>query len=244
LFKAKFPERSAIEALSSEELAYEIAIAMNQKLPQSMNSYHLQLDRKKLVGAIAGVYGNDVALHIAVMAGLEAAFRLGLVVEMDPPNVTGSGSQFIYLTKAGRGITNNDAATTHRIGALHAQSLLDDSIIQRVWSPFLRGDYEIAISYAFKRVEVEMREKGGYPNDYFGERLVKKFFLDFHLPGEPLGAKPKVLTAAEQFFIGTLDLYRNPATHLDNTIDNHARAMEVLLIANHQLHLVRGAIAR
>jgi hypothetical protein len=60
LFKARFPERSAIEALSSEELAYGIAIAMNQKLPQSMNSYHLQLDRKKLVGEIAGAYGNDV----------------------------------------------------------------------------------------------------------------------------------------------------------------------------------------
>lgn len=244
LFKARFPERSAIEALSSEELAYEIAIAMNQKLPQSMNSYHLQLDRKKLVGEIAGAYGNDVPLYIAVMAGLEAAIRLGLAVEMDLPILSGTGPRYIYLTKVGRGITNSDAVTKHRIGTLQAPSLLDDSITQRVWSPFLRGDYEIAISYAFKRVEVEMREKGSYPNDYYGERLVKNFFLDFRLSSEPTGVKPKVLTAAEQFFIGTLGLYRNPATHLDNTIDNHARAMEVLLIANHQLHLVRGATAR
>jgi hypothetical protein len=141
-------------------------------------------------------------------------------------------------------INDENAALQHQKVTLHIYDLLDESIVQRVWSTVLRGDSDIAVGYAFKRVEVEMRGKGSFTKDDFGERPVKKCFASFRLPGEEPRPKGASLTAVEKFFIGTLDLYRNPATHMDNTVEDYARAMELLLVANHQLHLVRSAVRR
>jgi hypothetical protein len=89
-----------------------------------------------------------------------------------------------------------------------------------------------------------MRIKAGLTNADFSKRLVKKFFAKYRLANEEAGLKPNSLTPAEYLFIGALDLYRNPAAHLDGTIDDFAQAMEVMLIASHQLHLVRSAVLR
>lgn len=77
-----------------------------------------------------------------------------------------------------------------------------------------------------------------------GIEIGSRIFAAFRLPGDEPKPKDSTLTPVEKFLIGTLDLYRNPATHLDNTVEDYARAMELLLVANHQLHLVRSALGR
>ena len=175
-----------------------------------------------------------------VMEGVEAACVMGLLL----PESGTHGDPFLTITRAGQRILSSEDVALHRLGGLQAKDLLDPTISEAVWTTYLRGDYDIAVAYAFKRVEVEMRRKAGLARDYFGERLVKKFFTLFALSGEESIPRSNSLTPAEYLFIGALDLYRNPATHLDQTIDDYARAMEVMLIANHQLHLVRQAIPR
>lgn len=241
VFKNKFPEWSTILALSPEELAYELAIGLNKKRGQAPNVGTFKLTREKLVDAIASAYGIDYTVRLTLMTGLEAAVKLGLIVEMESGERDRS---YVFLTAIGLGIDDENSALQHRKATLHVYDVLDESIVQTVWSTVLRGDYDIAVAYAFKRVEVEMRNKGGFGNDDFGERLVKKFFSSFRSPGEASGLENTSLTAVEKFFISTLGLYRNPATHLDNTIKDYARTMEVLLMANHQLHLVRSATRR
>lgn len=239
VFKSKFPTWDAVAALSPKELAYEIAIGMNQKMRMRAE---INWDVNGLAEAIASAYADTPENRRIVMEGIHMMFALGLLTESGT-----RGGPFIYLSRAGRAVQSNDDAKAHRSYNFDAYSLLDERIRQAVWTPYLKGDYDIAIAYAFKRVEVSMREKGDYPSDLFAERLIKRFFKDFRLPGTPdetKQAKQAKLTSEEQFFIGASDLYRNSATHQDDTIGDPERAMEVLLIANHQLHLVRSAVRR
>jgi hypothetical protein len=83
VFKNKFPEWPAIVALSPEELAYEFAIGLNKKRGQNPNVGTFRLTRKALVDAIAGAYNMDYTVRLTLMTGLEAAVKLGLIVEME-----------------------------------------------------------------------------------------------------------------------------------------------------------------
>jgi hypothetical protein len=107
-----------------------------------------------------------------------------------------------------------------------------------VWNIYLRHDYDIAIAYAFKVVEVRMRDKAGLDSNHMGEGLAKKFFERFNSEAPRKGAKGQHLPSVVNFFSGALDRYRNAAVHERPTITDPDEAMEVLLIANHCLRIV------
>lgn len=237
VFRGKFPSWSMILSLSPRELAYEIALGMNAKMAQG--GANINWEANGLAQAIASAYADTKENRRIIMEGIQMMFTMGLITESGT-----RGDPYIYLTRAGIALDGPDAVAAHRARVMTAQEILDPQIVNAVWSAYLRGDYDIAIAYSFKRVEVAMREKGGYSAGDFGERLIKRFFGDFRLPGSPDGPKPSTLTPEEQMFIGALGIYRNPASHEDTTIENPERAMEVLLLSNHLLHLVRSAALR
>jgi len=238
IFRSKFPEWNMILALSPRDLAYEIAMGMNQKMSTGSGA-NINWSVDGLAQQIASGYAGAKENRLVVMEGIEAMFYVGLLT------ASGShGDPYVYLTRAGRAIRSLEDVMANRVGHLEASALLDNDIMDAVWTPYLRGDYDIAIAYAFKRVEVAMRTKGGYDAGQFGDRLIKKFFGEFRLADAPDGPKPATQTPEEQFFLGASALYRNPASHQDDTITHYARAMEVMLVANHLLLLVRGAIRR
>lgn len=74
--------------------------------------------------------------------------------------------------------------------------ILDRRIVEKVWTIYLRGDYDIAIAYAFKVVEMRVREKGGFTNNDMGERLAKKFFARF--TSEAAEKEREVVTVGRQ----------------------------------------------
>jgi hypothetical protein len=238
VFRAKFATWDMILALSPRELAYEIALGMNAKLGQARLA-NIDFDVNELAGAIASAYADTPRNRRVIMEGIQLMFSMGLVTESGR-----MGDPYIYLTRAGLTLATSNDVASHRARTATAHELLDRQILDAVWSAYLKGDHDIAIAYAFKRVEVEMRNKGRYSKGDFGERLVKRFFGDFRMPDEPDAPKASSLTAAEYLFIGAFAIYRNPAAHLDETIEHSDRAMEVLLLANHLLHLVRSAIRR
>jgi uncharacterized protein (TIGR02391 family) len=120
-------------------------------------------------------------------------------------------------------------------------ALLDHRISDKVWGIYLRGDYDIAVAYAFKVVEVRMREKAGLAASDYGQRLIKKFFTAFNseIPPEEKGVAHIV-----HLLIGAFDRYRNEASHLDVSLKDSDEALEVLLLANHCLRIVERAANR
>jgi uncharacterized protein (TIGR02391 family) len=123
-----------------------------------------------------------------------------------------------------------------RATRLSGYDILDSRITDKVWSIYLRGDYDIAIGYAFKVVEVRMREKAGLTTNDMGERLAKKFFATFD--SEARKKSERALPSVVLLCVGALDRYRNSAVHEYPTITDPDEAMEVLLLANHCLRVV------
>lgn len=238
VFRAKFATWEMILALSPRELAYEIALGMSVKRAQAPHA-KIRWEVNSLAYGIASGYANTPENRRIVMEGIALMFSMGLLTESGS-----TGDPYVYLTREGLGLVTADDVAAHRIRTVTAHEMLDPQIVNAVWSVYLRGDYDIAVAYAFKRVEVEMRDKGGYGKSEFGERLVKKFFVEFRIANDADAPKPATLTPEESLFIGAFNMYRNPAAHLDETIEHSERAMEVLLIANHLLHIVRSAVRR
>lgn len=146
---------------------------------------------------------------------------------------------FDTLTRAARNL--DDAGIRDYVAArTSCYELLDHRLSDKVWGVYLRGDYNMAVAYAFKVVEVRMREKAGLaPSDY-GERLVKKFFAqhDSEIPADTKGMAHVVHVLS-----GAFDRYRNEAAHQDVTMGRD-EAMELSLLANHCLRIVERAQRR
>lgn len=141
---------------------------------------------------------------------------------------------FDTLTRLANSL-NENGFDAYRRSAVSLYEVLDSRISQKVWGIYLRGDYDIAIAYAFKVVEVLMREKARLPTSDYGERLVKKFFQQFE---PPEGRVNGSLSATESLFIGALKRYRNEAVHEQQGIEEPDEALEILLLANHCLRVV------
>jgi hypothetical protein len=146
-FKARFPDWTMVAALEPQELAYQIVMTMNEKLRQAPHVERLQLDKRMLSEAIASAYANTKEYRQILMEGIEAACVIGLLLVDSGTH----GDPYLSITRAGKKIIAAEDATLHRIGSLQAKDLLDASILESVWTTYLRGDYDIAVSYAFNR---------------------------------------------------------------------------------------------
>lgn len=149
-------------------------------------------------------------------------------------------SDFDILTRRAKRILSTGDFENYRRAQLTLYDVLDSKITQKVWGIYLRGDYDIAIAYAFKVVEVLMRERAGLPTSDYGERLVKKFFQQFE---PPEGCSDSGLSATESLFIGALKRYRNEAVHEPLSIQDPSEALEILVLANHCLRIVDNVAA-
>jgi hypothetical protein len=176
-----------------------------------------------------GVYptARDIA---AVFEAYEWLRNVGLIA---PSPV--QPRDFDVLTRRAQSL-DDTGLTQFRAARLSGYEILDSRIANKVWSIYLRGDYDIAIAYAFKVVEIRMRNKAGLTTNDMGERLAKKFFEQFASEAPRKGEK--ALPSVVLVFIGALDRYRNPAVHEHPTITEPEEAMEVLLLANHCLRVV------
>lgn len=102
---------------------------------------------------------------------------------------------FDIISRSGRGMTDEEFAE-FRAARRTGYEILDRRIVEKVWTIYLRGDYDIAIAYAFKVVEMRVREKGGFTNNDMGERLAKKFFARF--TSEAAEKEREVVTVGRQ----------------------------------------------
>ena len=73
-----------------------------------------------------------------------------------------------FVTKRGQSIETPEVLETYHKANLLPKRQLHPIIAQKVWSIFLRGDYDIAVFQAFKQVEVAVRKAGNYDETDLG----------------------------------------------------------------------------
>jgi uncharacterized protein (TIGR02391 family) len=150
----------------------------------------------------------------------------------------GDMGNWVFITRRGQRIKNASDLAAYRRADLLPKHLLHPVIAQKVWSAFIRGEYDTAVFQAFKEVEVAVRSAGGFtPKDY-GVDLMRKAFRPTSGP-----LTDRTLPEAEQealmhLFAGAIGSYKNPQSHRHVVITDATEAVEMIILASHLLRIV------
>ena len=183
---------------------------------------------------------NDILF--ALMEAWQWLEREGFVA-LKPTNLGGDWSggtptkTKYFVTRRGKSIKTLEALEAYRKSNLLPKRQLHPIIAQKVWSLFLRGDYDTAVFQAFKEVEVAVRKVGNYDETDLGVKLMRKAF---HIKDGNL-TNPNQQEAEKQarsdLFAGAIGSYKNPSSHRE--IDIKAEeAAEIIVLASHLLRIV------
>ena len=158
-----------------------------------------------------------------------------------PPNLastTGMSKNTTYfVTRRGKKIETETDYEAYRKAYLLRKHQLHPIIAEKVWRIFAQGDYDAAVSVAFKHVEVAVREAGSYARNDRGTDLMRRAF---HVNNGNL-TDPKQETAVKQamsdLFAGAIGLYKNPSSHHEVEFAPE-EAAEIIIIASQLLRIV------
>ncbi len=155
------------------------------------------------------------------------------MIAQDPAQDIG----WVFVTRAGRRARNREGLEAYRHASLLPRAQLHPVIAQKVYSTFLRGEYDTAIFQAFKEVEVAVRAAGGFSDADYGVKLMRKAF---DVNGGPLSdenQEPAERQALSDLFAGAIGSYKNPHSHRNVPIAP-AESGEMILLASHLLRIV------
>ena len=130
--------------------------------------------------------------------------REGLLV----PKV-GAQGEWVVISRRGQQLRTRDQVNSYRRANRLPRQLLHPRIAQKVWAPFLRGDYDTAVFQAFKEAEVEVRKAANFTDADIGVALMRKAFRE----GGPLAdatAFEAEQEALAHLFAGAIGFYKNP----------------------------------
>lgn len=226
------PDYNALLALEPEEIGGVILEYLNDLPPGAqapLNRYNFGLTHT--VEEYPKTYWTEISQ--ALMEGWMWLEREGLIAPKP-----GEKGEWIFITRRGKQVKNRAGLAVYRRADLLPRHLLYPQIAQKVWSAFIRGEYDTAVFQSFKEVEVAVREKTGLPDDLTGVALMRKAFDVSNGPLTNLSAEKGEREAAQHLFAGAIGSYKNPYSHRNVVINEPTEAVEMIMLASHLLKIV------
>lgn len=226
------PDHDSLLVLEPEEIGGVILEYLNALPPTAqgpLNRYNFSLPHT------VQKYSKEHQQKIsqALMEGWMWLEREGLIAPKP-----GEQGEWIFITRRGKQVKNRAGLETYRRTDLLPRHLLHPQIAQKVWSAFIRGEYDTAVFQSFKEVEVAVREKTGLPDDLIGVALMRKAFDVSNGPLTNLSAEKGEREAAQHLFAGAIGSYKNPHSHRNVVINEPTEAVEMIMLASHLLKIV------
>lgn len=215
--------------------------AVLQLEPEELGSYVLghfgpnadTVHRGNFVGDVLKHYQNDDQVEKALMEAWSWLIREGLLVEKS------GGHGWCFISRRGQRLRERpqDFETFRRSNILPKQSL-HPVISERVWSNFIRGDYDTAVFQAFKEVEVAVRTASGFSATDFGTPLMSKAFNTNSGPLTDMTLPDAERQAMLHLFMGGVGFFKNPSSHRHVVLNDPREAAEMIAFASLLMRIV------
>ncbi len=225
------PPVETLLALEPEDIAPLLLGYFNGLKPEEQR----QLNRHNfvtspLIGEYAGGRGEEVVRAITeAWTWLE---REGLIAPRP-----GTERDWVFITRRGQKLRSQSDFEAYKRGNLLPAKALDPVLAQKVWSAFIRGDYEVAVFQAYKEVEVRVRKAAGLPDELIGTDLMHKAFQPETGPLTDMSSVKGERQARMELFAGAVGSFKSPLSHKDVNVAAQ-QASELIHFANYLLRVV------
>ncbi|MBN1806014.1 MAG: TIGR02391 family protein [Sedimentisphaerales bacterium] len=144
----------------------------------------------------------------------------------------------MFITRRGKRLAESQDTSAYKRSGLLPKEFLHPVIVQKVWSAFIRGEYDTAVFQAFKQVEVGVRQAGSYNDSDIGVKLMRKAFNPDTGPLSNQSAITAERQALSDLFSGAIGSYKNPHSHRNVSVSDPDEAAEMIILASHLLKIV------
>jgi len=229
---AILPDAESLLALAPEELAGIVLEVLNSLTPEHsgmLNRYNFTLP-----SGVGAPYPPQYQKRVA-----EAVTEAWVWLEREGLLAPRPGDQhsWVFVTRRGKQVAGKVGLEFYRRGNLLPKEQLHALIATKVWSTFLRGDYDTAVFQAFKEVEVAVRTKGSFAATDIGVPLMRKAFDVNNGPLTNTNELAAERQALSDLFAGAIGTCKNPSSHRHVAIDA-PEAVEMIVLASHLLRIV------
>ena len=222
------PDHEALLALEPEELA-GVVLEYLHSFSTQLNRYNFSLS--DTVEEYPHEYQDEISRAL-----MEAWVWLeceGLLA----PKPGDIGGNWVFITRRGRKLEKAVDVGAYRKTNLLPKQLLHPVIAYKVWSLFLRGEYDTAVFQAFKEVEIAVRDAGGYAKKDYGVTLMRQAFHPQDGALTDANQLPAEKDATLALFAGAIGLYKNPPSHRNVNI-TPVEAAEMIIFASSLLKII------
>lgn len=222
--------------LAPEELAFSLIQIARENLQNG-------LVHRSVITSISPMAGRDrpyppyreTEIKVALAEALNW-LEVNTFIIPDPGANGQSGH--MMLGRRATQIQNQDQFDNYRRAASFPKSLLHPSIADRVWIALARGEFSDAVFIAFRTVEEQVREAGGFEPTDVGVVLMRRAFNPDNGPLSDMAQPAAERDALMHLFAGSIGSYKNPHSHRTVQITDHVEAQEMVMLASHLLRII------
>ena len=235
LLKQSIVDPEVLLALEPEELAPHVLAHLRKVTTNA--KFHLQdiISDRLFEDPNAYPQTRRGEIERAIAEGWEW-LRVNLIIVPEP----GSNGQngWMQLSRRGAALKTPTQFDTFRSAAKFPRAAMHPLIADKVWLAFSRGDLEDAVFFAFKTVEIRVREASGATANDIGISLMRNAFDKAKGPLTDLSQPEGERDSLSHLFAGAIGSYKNPYSHRTVTITDVREAQEMVILASHLLRIV------
>lgn len=239
-FRDKYPDPVLALSLRIEDVAWFIlkAVADAERVREWPRQGSIETIMDEIIQGYPDI-ANPSASHTAretkvnlekmVCEGCQWLENEGLIARL-------GDNAWVFITRKGWKYASEIEVKTYLLTRYLSVDILHPKI-RKIYADFADGDFDSAISKAFRQVELYARLLGALGCSVRGPDVFVKLFQKEKFPSLPEGYEEKNLDHLRMLFMSSRSLLRNPSEHEETEIPPE-EAISIIMIANHCLQIL------